>query len=70
MILLSAKFQQRTPVSTMIVVTHEMEFARSVADRIIFMDEGVVAADGSSEQLFGGESENEHLQRFIRAMEQ
>ena len=56
--------------TTMIIVTHEMAFAREIADRIIFMDEGVVAADGSPEQLFGGENENEHLQRFIRAMEQ
>ena len=56
--------------TTMIVVTHEMAFAREIADRIIFMDGGVVAADGTPEQLFGEESENEHLHRFIRAMEQ
>ena len=56
--------------TTMIIVTHEMAFAREIADRIIFMDEGVVAVDGSAEQLFGGNSKNEHLDRFIRAMEQ
>ncbi len=56
--------------TTMIIVTHEMAFAREIADRIIFMDNGVVAAEGTPEVLFGGASENAHLQRFIRAMEQ
>ncbi len=56
--------------TTMIIVTHEMAFAREIADRIIFMDEGVVAADGTPEQLFGEDGGNEHLHRFIRAMEQ
>lgn len=36
---------------TMIIVTHEIEFARSVADRIIFMDEGVVLEDGTPEEV-------------------
>ena len=56
--------------TTMIIVTHEMAFAREIADRIVFMDAGVVAVDGTPEQLFEGETENERLQRFIRAMEQ
>ena len=56
--------------TTMIIVTHEMAFAREIADRIIFMDEGVVAADSTPEQLFGEDGGNEHLHRFIRAMEQ
>jgi polar amino acid transport system ATP-binding protein len=38
---------------TMIVVSHEMGFAREVADRIVFMDEGVVVEEGPPEQLFG-----------------
>lgn len=37
---------------TMIIVTHEMEFARDVSDRVIFMDQGVIAEQGSPEQLF------------------
>ncbi len=37
---------------TMIVVSHEMGFAREVADRIVFMDEGVVVEEGSPEELF------------------
>ncbi|MBE6638864.1 MAG: amino acid ABC transporter ATP-binding protein [Ruminococcaceae bacterium] len=56
--------------TTMIIVTHEMAFAREIADRIIFMDEGIVAAHGTPEELFGSEQINEHLHRFIRAMEQ
>jgi polar amino acid transport system ATP-binding protein len=36
---------------TMLVVTHEMAFAREVADRVVFMDHGVVIEDGSSEQV-------------------
>ena len=56
--------------TTMIIVTHEMAFAREIADQVIFMDEGIVAAKGSPDELFGENAENEHLRRFIRAMEQ
>ena len=38
---------------TMVVVTHEMGFARDVADRVIFMDEGVIMEQGTPEQIFG-----------------
>ena len=38
---------------TMIIVTHEMEFARNVADRIIFMADGVIEEEGTPEELFG-----------------
>ena len=37
---------------TMIVVTHEMEFARAMADRVLFFDAGVIAEDGPPEQVF------------------
>lgn len=37
---------------TMVIVTHEMAFAREVADRIIFLDNGVIEEQGSSEQIF------------------
>ena len=36
---------------TMIVVTHEMQFAREVADRVVFMDHGVVLAEGTPEEI-------------------
>ncbi|WP_162590281.1 amino acid ABC transporter ATP-binding protein [Variovorax sp. RA8] len=42
---------------TMIVVTHEMQFARAVADRVIFMDQGVILEQGSPEQVFGAPRE-------------
>lgn len=37
---------------TMLIVTHEMEFAREVSDRIVFMDKGVIAEEGTPEQIF------------------
>ena len=40
------------PGLTMIIVTHEMEFARDVSDRVIFMDKGVIAEEGTAEQIF------------------
>ncbi len=39
--------------STMIVVTHEMEFARNVADHVIFMADGVIEEEGTPEEVFG-----------------
>ena len=49
--------------TTMIIVTHEMNFAREVADKIIFMDQGVVAAYGTPDEIFS--SDNERLNSFI-----
>ena len=36
---------------TMVIVTHEMSFARDVADRIIFMDEGLIVEEGAAKEL-------------------
>ncbi len=49
---------------TMICVTHEMGFAREVANRIIFIDEGVIAEDGTPEEVFD-HPKNERLQAFL-----
>lgn len=49
---------------TMVVVTHEMGFAREVADRIIFMDQGVIMAEGSPKDLFDNTS-HERLRSFL-----
>ncbi len=38
---------------TTIVVTHEMSFAREVADRVVFMDDGVILEEGAAEQVIG-----------------
>ena len=37
---------------TMLIVTHEMQFARDVSDRVIFMNDGVVAESGTPEEVF------------------
>ena len=50
---------------TMIVVTHEMEFARSVADVVIFMADGIIEEMGSPEEIFEN-PRNERTRRFLR----
>ena len=52
---------------TMIVVTHEMSFAREVADRIVFMDGGVVVEQGDPKQVLE-HPESERLQAFLRRL--
>jgi polar amino acid transport system ATP-binding protein len=50
---------------TMLVVTHEMTFAREVADRVVFMDGGVVVEDGPPEELLAN-PKTERARRFLR----
>lgn len=53
---------------TMLVVTHEMGFAREVADRVIFMDQGVIAEEGPPEEIFSNpkqERTREFLKRIL-----
>jgi ABC-type polar amino acid transport system ATPase subunit len=52
---------------TMIVVSHELAFARDVADRVLFMDEGRVVEQGPPEQVLVDPS-TERAQRFLRLM--
>ncbi len=49
---------------TMICVTHEMGFAREVADRVIFMDGGVIIEQGTPEEIFTA-PKSERLQSFL-----
>jgi polar amino acid transport system ATP-binding protein len=49
---------------TMVIVTHEMGFAREVSDRILFMDEGVIKEEGTPEELFGN-PKNPRLKDFL-----
>jgi polar amino acid transport system ATP-binding protein len=49
---------------TMVVVTHEMGFAREVGDRIIFMDEGRIVVEGTPAEIFG-QTDNERLKTFL-----
>lgn len=48
---------------TMVIVTHEMEFAKELSDRIIFMDQGVIAEEGTPEEVFT--SENVRVKEFL-----
>lgn len=48
---------------TMIIVTHEMQFARELSDRIIFMEQGVIQAQGTPEEIFA--SSHERVREFI-----
>ncbi|MDA9471779.1 amino acid ABC transporter ATP-binding protein [Enterococcus sp. 5H] len=50
---------------TMVVVTHEMGFAREVADRVIFMDAGIIQEEGTPEEIFG-QPKNPRTQDFLR----
>src|SRR5690554_5996109 len=50
--------------TTMIIVTHEMDFARDVADRVIFMDDGVIVEQGSPREVFGNPKE-ERTKQFL-----
>ena len=49
---------------TMVIVTHEMGFAREVANRVLFMDGGVIAEQGTPEEIFGA-PKGERLQSFL-----
>ena len=50
---------------TMIIVTHEMLFAKNISDRVIFMDQGVIAEEGSAEEVFTN-PKTERLQEFLQ----
>ena len=52
---------------TMVVVTHEMGFARRVASRVLFIHEGQIAEEGPTEQIFTA-PQNENLQSFIQSI--
>lgn len=52
---------------TMIIVTHEMQFAKEVSDRIVFMEHGVVVEEGTPDELFS--TDNERVKEFIGKME-
>ena len=52
---------------TMVIVTHEMNFARNVADHIIFMEHGVIVEEGTPEEVFN--SENLRMKEFLGKLE-
>jgi ABC-type histidine transport system ATPase subunit len=52
--------------TTMVVVTHEMDFARDVSDRVVFLHQGAIAEDGTPAQVFGA-PRSETCRRFLAA---
>jgi polar amino acid transport system ATP-binding protein len=48
---------------TMVIVTHEMNFAKNVADKVIFMDNGYIVVEGTPEEVF--DSQNHRMQEFL-----
>jgi polar amino acid transport system ATP-binding protein len=52
---------------TMVVVTHEMAFAKEVADRVIFMDKGLIVEEGSPEEIFNNPN-NERTKAFLNVL--
>ncbi|MCM2589819.1 amino acid ABC transporter ATP-binding protein [Rossellomorea marisflavi] len=50
---------------TMLIVTHEMEFAKEVSDRVVFMDKGVIAEEGPPEQIFN-HPKQERTREFLK----
>lgn len=54
---------------TMVIVTHEMSFARAVSNRVVFMDGGYIIEEGDPEEVFGNPKQ-ERLKQFLRSYEQ
>lgn len=52
---------------TMVIVTHEMKFAKEVADRMIFLENGVVAGEGTPEEIYKN-CQNERMRKFINIL--
>ncbi|WP_019243598.1 MULTISPECIES: amino acid ABC transporter ATP-binding protein [Bacillus] len=50
---------------TMLIVTHEMDFAKEVSDRVVFMDKGVIAEEGTPEQIFNNPRQ-ERTKAFLK----
>ena len=57
----------KTAGHTMVIVTHEMNFARSVADRVIYMHKGKITVEGTPDEVFA--SNDPHLRRFLGGIE-
>ena len=49
---------------TMVIVTHEMSFAAEISDKVIFMDDGYIAEQGSADEIFGN-PQNRRLKEFL-----
>ncbi len=54
---------------TMVIVTHEMAFARDVADKVIFMDDGVIVEEGTPQEVFS-DTQNDRTKQFLKRYNQ
>ena len=54
---------------TMLIVTHEMQFARDIADRVLFFDEGEIVEEGTPEQIFASPKEERTRDFLSRILE-
>ena len=57
----------------MVIVTHEMAFAKEVSDRVVFMDQGVILEQGSPREIFGSPKNDrtrEFLSRYLEDKQQ
>lgn len=61
------RFEHLTVIETMMIVTHEMSFAKEIANRVFYMDEGGIYEDGTTEQVFD-HPQKEKTIRFIRRL--
>jgi polar amino acid transport system ATP-binding protein len=52
---------------TMVIATHEMGFARDIANRVCFLDQGVILEEGSPEEIFS-RPQQERTQRFLQSI--
>lgn len=52
---------------TMVIVTHEMQFARAISDHVVFLDEGVIQDEGTSDVIFGC-PRNNRLKKFLEVI--
>ena len=52
---------------TMVIVTHEMQFAKAISDKVVFIDEGRVQEEGSAEDIFEN-SRSERLKSFLEVI--
>jgi|SRR5699024_5122432 len=50
---------------TLVIVTHEMRFAKDVGDRIVFMDQGSIVFDNSTEEFFSKANDNQRINKFL-----
>ena len=64
---LSVMKQLATEKMTMVVVTHEIDFAKAVADRIIFMDNGIIVEEGTPQEVIDN-PKNERTKAFLKKL--